>query len=261
MIPEVLLNVGYGVLTFLLGLLILKRIQRLIERLLRRSMPQDMANSTSRLLYYALIFVLILISLEVAGFRVESLLVAGGIVGVAIGFASQKTVSNLISGLFLYIDRPMDIGDSVEIEGYSGVVEDVKPLSTRIRTWEGPVVRIPNEKVFGASIKNFKKVVARRFEYKIGISYTSDVEKAIEVVKEVLLSEPFVLESPAPQVFVSNFLDSAIELTIKAWTPAPKNYSTKTQVLKKIYEAFKKEGIEIPYPQLDLHVKELPKDS
>ncbi len=252
-------NIALGLLTLAFGFWLVKRLEKVIEKFLRRQMPEGFANSMSRLSQYALDFLVVLLALEIAGFRVESLLVAGGIVGVAIGFASQKTVSNLISGLFLYADRPFDIGDAVELGDVSGVVEDIKPFSTRIRTWEGPVVRIPNEQVFGARIKNYKKVVARRFEYKIGISYESDLDLAIETIKKVLEAEPFVLTQPAPEVFVSNFLDSAIELTVKAWTPASKNYSTKTKVLKKIYDALKENGIEIPYPQLDLHVKSLPK--
>ena len=138
------------------------------------------------------------------------------------------------------------------------MVEDIRPFSTRVRTWEGPVVRIPNEKVFGSKIKNFKKVVARRFEYKIGISYESDVNKAIEVIAGVLEKEPYILKSPAPEVFVSNFLASAIEITVKAWTPASKNYSTKVKVPKKILDALNENGIEIPYPQMDVHIREMP---
>ncbi len=251
-----LLQVGYGVATFFVGLIVAKRLQKLLEREYRKKMPRGMAANISRLSYYALIFVVLLLALDVAGFKIESLLVAGGIVGVAVGFASQKTVSNLISGLFLYLDRPFDIGDAVDIAGTTGVVLDITPLSTRVRTWEGPTVRIPNEKVFGSEIKNFRRVSARRFEYRVGVAYGTKLDRALEIINGVLDEEPYVLKNPGKDVFVSNLGDSAIEITVKAWTPASKNYAVKTRILKRIYEALTKAKIEIPFPQMDVHLKD-----
>ncbi len=248
-------SVVFGALTFLAGLLVLKRLEKLLEKGFRKNMPAGTARSMARLSYYGMFFLLALLALDVGGFRLDSLLVAGGIVGVALGFASQKTVSNLISGIFLYIDRPFDIGDSVEINKVGGVVLDITPLSTRLRTWDGPIVRMPNERVFSADIKNFKQIAARRFEYKVGISYKSDVNKAMKIVEEVLGEEPYVLKEPKPSVYMSGLLDSAIEITVKAWTPTPKSFAVRSKMLKRIYDRLKKAGVEIPYPQLDVHLK------
>ncbi|MBR9689329.1 MAG: mechanosensitive ion channel family protein [Candidatus Altiarchaeota archaeon] len=252
---EKAITVITGIVTFIIGILIIKRLEKVFERGFRRSMPKGMAKSVSRLTYYGMVFLVSLIALDAGGFKIESLLLAGGVMGVAIGFASKTTVSNLISGLFLYVDRPFDIGDSVDFEGVGGTVQDITPLSTRITTWDGPMVRVPNETVFNSNIKNFKKVVVRRFEYKIGVSYDSNIDTAMKTIEKVLQDEPYVLKEPAVSVFMSNMLDSSIEITVKAWTPASKNYSVKTQILKKFYDALTKAKIEIPYPQMDVHLR------
>lgn len=245
----------YGVFAFVLGLVVVKRIEKLLVKGFKKNMPKGTAKSMARLTYYGLIFVLALIALDISGFRLDSLLVAGGIVGVALGFASQTTVSNLISGLFLYVDRPFDIGDRVEIGGVGGIVIDITPLSTRLRTWDGPIVRMPNEKVFGADITNFKKIEARRLEYKIGISYDSNVDKAIEAVERVLDGETYVLRKPRAKVYMSNMLDSAIEITVRAWVPSSKVGVVKSTILKAMYDHLKKARVKIPNPQLDVHLK------
>jgi len=247
-------NVGTALLVALVGYFISRRISRVAERALAKKMPEGSAKNLSRIIYYVFIFVMILFVLTLLGLKVDSLLVAGGVIGMAIGFASQKTVSNFISGIFLYIDRPMNIGDSVNIGGSSGVVLDITPFSTRLRSWDGPVVRIPNSKVFDSEITNYKQTVARRVEYSLRISYDSSTDKAIQLIKEELAREPFVLTSPGPDVHVSKLGDSAVEITVKFWTPAPKMYAVKTRMLQRIYQTLKKAGVSIPYPRMDIRL-------
>ncbi len=249
------IEILYGIITFIIGFIVIKRINKFTEKSFKKKMPTGMAKNSARLTYYILMFLLAMASLQVAGFKIESLLVAGGVIGMAIGFASQKTVSNLISGLFLYVDRPFDLGDSVDINGVGGVVEDIQPLSTKLRTWNGPIMRIPNEKVFGANITNYKQIAARRFVHKIRISYDSDIDKAMTIIKKIIDDEIFILKNPSPSVIVTGLLDSAIEIQIKAWTPSSKLYSVKTKILKTFYLALKKNKIKIPYNQLRVHLK------
>lgn len=249
-------HIIYGILTFLVGVIIIKRLEGLIEKNLKKRMHPGMAKNMSRLSYYGLFFFLAVISLDVGGLKVQSLLVAGGIVGMAIGFASKETVSNLISGLFLYFDRPFDIGDYVEVGKTGGTVLDITPLSTRLRTGDGPIVRLPNDKVFAAEIKNYKRVAARRFTHTIKVGYNSGIDNVIELIKEVLDAESFVLKNPKPSIYLNNLGDSALEIVVKAWTPAAKNFSAKTKILREIYETLNKNKIEIPGPQLEVKIRD-----
>lgn len=129
----------------------------------------------------ALIFILSLLGVNPAG-----LLAAGGIAGIVIGFASQSIVSNLISSVFLIIERPINIGDQVAIGESTGFVEDISIISTTIRKYDGLYVRVPNEKVFTTSITNYVAHVVRRVEYVVGIRYSDDADKAIRIIKNVI---------------------------------------------------------------------------
>ena len=249
-------HIIYGILTFFIGMVIIKRLESMIEKNLKKRMHPGMAKNMSRLSYYGLFFFLAIIALDIGGLKVQSLLVAGGIVGMAVGFASKETVSNLISGLFLYVDRPFDIGDYVEVGKTGGTVLDITPLSTRLRTGDGPIVRLPNDRVFGAEIKNYKKVAARRFTHTIGVSYNSDIDEVIRMIKGVLDDESFVLKNPKPSIYLNNLGDSALEIVVKAWTPASKNASAKTRVLRAIYETLNKNKVEMPGPQLEVTVRD-----
>ncbi len=194
--------------------------------------------------FVAVISVLPFLSIDLTG-----LVLAGGFAGLIIGFASQSVVSNLVSGIFLIIEQPIKIGDEILIEGIEGIVEDIRFLSTIMRTYEGVYVRLPNEKVFTAIITNYVADVARRFEYTVGISYRENAGTAMKVIHTVLENHPYVLKHPESLVFVDNLGSSSVILIIRGWTPSGEWYRTKRELLWKIKEALDNAGIEIPYPQ------------
>jgi len=205
----------------------------------------------AKIFYYLLVTLAFFIALNIAGFtgRLTTLLAAAGITGIVLGFASQTVVSNFISGIFMYFDKPLKIGDPVEVAGYSGIVHDIKILSTRIRTWDGLLVRIPNEKLFNSDIKNLQKYPARRVDVVIGIAYKEDAQRVIDVIKGVLDEMPYVLVEPEPAVFVNNLGDNSVNIAVRAWAPSEKWFNVRTQIVQKIKEALDREGIEIPFPQ------------
>ena len=209
------------------------------------------AQIKAKLFYYIIVFAALIVSLDVAGFleNVDSLLVAGGITGIVLGFSAQTVIANFVSGIFMYFDRPLKIGDPVEIAGYGGIVNDIRILSTRIRTWDGTLVRIPNEKVFNSEIRNLMKYPARRVDIKIGIAYREDVNKAIEVIKKTLDEMPYVLAEPEPTVFVNELADNSIIISVRVWAPSEKWFDVRTQIVQRVKEALDREGIEIPFPQ------------
>ncbi len=231
------------------GVIIAKIVRLNVRRILKEKLPSETLIATEKITYYTIITIAIIVALPYVGVSLSGLLVAGGVLGIVIGFASQTVVSNLISGFFLIVEKPIKIGDGVSIEDVSGVVKDIKILSTTIRTWDGLYVRIPNEKVFTSNIQNYVAHAARRFEYKIGISYSDDAEKAVNIIKNLLEEHPLVLKEPAPQIFVEELGDSSVNLNIKIWAPSSEWYSVYTTMLWKIKVALEKEGIEIPFPQ------------
>ena len=229
--------------------IIAKIVRVNVRRSFKEKIPGTTLIAVEKIFYYGIIFIGLVIALPYIGVKLSGLLVAGGILGIVIGFASQTVVSNFISGLFLLIEKPIKIGDGISVGDVSGVVKDIRILSTTIRTWDGIYVRVPNEKVFNSSIQNFVAHAARRFEYKIGIAYKDDADKAIKIIENLLEEHPLILKEPAPQIFVEELGESSVNLTIKIWAPSAHWYSVKTEMLWKIKVALEKEGIEIPFPQ------------
>jgi len=238
-----------SIVTLFLAIVIAKIITVNLKRALKEKMTKEHLEILGKIVYYGIILIAVISVLHKLGITMTGLLVAGGVVGIAIGFAAKSVIGNFISGIFLMIERPIKIGDQVNIDNYSGFVEDIHILSTIIRTYDGLYVRIPNETVFTSAITNYVAHVARRFEYVIGIRYQDDAEKAIEIINKILDIHPFVLKNPAPQIFVENLGDSSVNIVVRIWAPTKVWYSVKTELLWKIKKELEANGIEIPFPQ------------
>ena len=255
-----LIDLMIGIMIIVFGVLTAKIIALYTKKLVRDKVKRQYQDLMIKIVYYFLIVVVLITALPMLGVKLSGLLVAGGILGIALGFASQSIVSNLISGLFLLLERPINIGNPVNIDGTIGIVEDIQIISTTLRTFDGLYVRIPNQKVFTANITNFEANVARRFEYVIGIRYRDDADKAIDIIKSVVEKEPMALKNPKPLVFVSELGESSVNLVIRAWAPVPEWYSLYTKLLWKLKTALEADGIEIPFPQRVLWQGETPLD-
>ncbi len=241
---------------FILALMILifsiilaKGFSVFLRRSLRDKFDKDRLGILLKGSYYGIIIIAVILALPLLGINTSGLLVAGGVTGIVIGFASQSIVGNLISGLFIMAERPIKIGSQVEIDDVRGFVEDIGVMSTILRNYDGLFIRIPNEKVFTNNIINISANIARRIEYTIGIRYTDDAEKAIKIIGDLIEDHPFVLKKPTPDVYVNNLGENAVELIVKAWAPASQWYTTKKELLWKIKTNLEKEGIRIPFPQ------------
>jgi small-conductance mechanosensitive channel len=256
MIFEKVLYGGVTVLNLIIGIAILigfilaaRTLSLYLKRLLREKIAKDHLEIIIKVVYYTIIVLAFVTALPMLGVQLSGLLVAGGIVGLAIGFASQNIVGNLISGIFLMFERPIKIGNGVNIDGTTGIVEDIRIMSTTLRSYDGLYIRLPNQKVLTANITNFVSNVARRVDYDIGIRYSDDADKAVALIKDFLDAQPMVLKSPDPLVFVSELGDSAVMIALRFWAPVSEWFGVKTQLLWKIKKLLEAEGIEIPFPQ------------
>ncbi len=241
------------VVTFVAAVLVSKIVTLYVRRSFKEKMSKDHLEIILKVISYGIIVLAILFFvLPALNVQPSSILVAGSVVGLVIGFASQSIVGNLISGLFLIIERPIKVGNQVNIDGYSGPVEDISLISTIMRTYDGLYVRIPNQKVFTNTITNYVANAARRFEYVVGIRYTDDADQAITIIKELIETHPFALKNPAPLVFVDTLGDNAVNIIVKIWSPSTDWYGVKTELLWKIKQTLEEQGIEIAFPQRTL---------
>lgn len=219
-----------------------------LRRVFKDKVSKDNLQIIIKTAYYGVFTLALLIALPLLGIRLSGLLVAGGFAGIVIGFASQNIVSNFISGVFLMIERPIKIGDAVNIDGTVGIVNDIKIMSTEVRTLDGLYVRIPNIHVFTGSLTNYVSNIVRRFGYIIGIRYRDDTDLAIKTINDVINREEMALINPAPMVFVDNLTERAVELQIFIWAPTTEWYTLKTELLIKIKKALEQNGIQLAFP-------------
>ncbi|AKB79071.1 Small-conductance mechanosensitive channel [Methanosarcina horonobensis HB-1 = JCM 15518] len=226
-----------------------------LRRSLKDRVSKDVGEPILKLLYYGSLIVVFISILPLIGIDPSGLLLAGGVAGIVIGFASQNIVGNLVSGCFLMFERPIKIGDQVEINGIAGYVTDIRIISTLMRTYDGLLVRIPNQQVFTTNITNIVGHPVRRFEYTIRIRYSDDASAAIWLIKDLIDKEPFALLSPSPSVFVNDLGDSWVNITVRIWAPVSEWFGLKTRLLWNIKKTLEENGIEIPYPQRVLHIK------
>jgi len=248
-IPDSFLDgiTALGILLF--AVLFAKALAIYLRRALVERVGKDHSEIIVKVFSYSIVGAALLTILPMVGVNPSGLLVAGGILAIVLGFASQSIVGNLISGLFLMVERPIRIGDTVNIDGVLGYVEDIHIISISIKTFDGIYVRIPNEKVFTTHITNYLVNPARRFEYVVGVRYSDDANRAIDIINEVLDEHPLVLHNPPSQVFVDNLGDNSVNLVVKVWTPSTEWWGVKTALLWKIKTTLEENGIEIPFPQ------------
>jgi len=233
----------------ILSIILAKSFSLFLRRSLRDKFDKDRLGMLLKISYYGIIVLAVILALPLLGINTSGLLVAGGVTGIVIGFASQSIVSNFISGLFIMAERPIKIGSQVEIDQVTGFVEDIGIMSTILRNYDGLYIRIPNEKVFTTNIINVSANIARRIEYTIGIRYSDNADKAIKIIANLIEDHPFILKNPKPDVYVDNLGESSVNIIVKAWTPVTQWYSTKKELLWKIKTNLEKEDIHIPFPQ------------
>ena len=175
--------------------------------------------------------------------------------GVCVGLAVNGALSNLAGGVLLIITRPFKVDDFIEAQGYSGTVEDIRITNTKLRTPDNKVVYIPNGSLSTGSIVNYSEKDTRRVEHTFCISYSDDFNKAKEIISCICDSHELVLKDPAPMIRVSAHNESSIDIVTRVWVNSGDYWTVHFDLLESVKTAFDKAGIEIPFNQIDVHVK------
>ena len=246
------IDLAIAVSVLIISVIIAKTLSLYLKRILKEQVSKNHLQLIGKLVSFSIYIIGIFSAFAILGLNLTGIIFAGSIAGVVIGFASQNILGNFISGIFLIIERPMKIGDQVNIDEIMGYVEDIRIISTVIRTYDGLYVRIPNQTVFTTKMINFVGHKVRRFEYIVGIRYSDDADKAISIIKEMVDVQPFALKNPPPQIFVDNLGDNAVNIIARIWAPVSEWYELKMTLLWKIKTVLEKNGIEIAFPQRTL---------
>lgn len=226
-----------------------RMLAALTRRRFKERMSVDRLEMTVKILSAVIMVTSILGGLPLLGVDLSGLLVAGGFFGVIIGFASQNVVSNLMAGIFIMMERPIRIGQAINVGGMIGTVRDIRIMSTIIQTFDGLYIRVPNITVFTSNLINYEANVARRVDFLIGIRYGDDIDRARKTLREVIDAHPLVLVKPKAQVFVDNLGENGVVLTVRTWAPAPEWWTLRMEILSLFKKALEKEDIKVPHPQ------------
>ena len=233
----------------LLAVVVSKVLRRVISRGLGAGFA---AIITGRLMAYAVFLVGLSYALTSLGVRVGPLLGALGLGGLVLALALQGVVGNFVSSLILQTRRPFTVGDTVDLEGRIGVVEDIDSRTTQIRGLDGTHIRVPNANVVDATIVNLTREPVRRSSLAVGVAYDTDLQLATEVIYQALERVPRVLSDPEPWVNLDGFGDSSIGFTVLYWhaSDVPSELSARHDLVVAIHQAFAAESITIAFPQV-----------
>jgi small-conductance mechanosensitive channel len=244
-------NLIISLIIFLLGLYLAGLVSRLVRRgLEKREADLEMSILLETTVKWSFYILGTTMALNQVGFNLTAFLAGLGILGFTVGFAIQDVSKNFIAGMLLLIEQPFDIGDGIEVAGFSGKVLDVDLRATEIEAWDGRIILIPNADVFTNPIINFTKASQRRIEFTLGVANDTDLSRARQVALEAVSKIDGVLQDPPPKAIYGSFGDFAINLTLYYWVSIPANDYLQSQdagVLA-VNQAFKAEGIEMPYP-------------
>ncbi|MFQ5940801.1 MAG: mechanosensitive ion channel family protein [Nitrososphaerales archaeon] len=236
------------------GVLIASMVKLTITRVFGKYIPDQTEKMIKRIAFWGVIGITAFSAIGNLGVDFTGVLLAGGILGIVIGFATQSVVANLLSGFFLQLDRPVKIGDPVEVVdmNVAGIVKEITAFSTRLRRFDGVLIRIPNEKMFTSQLRNFFGHIARRVEVTVGIAYKEDAATALQLIKEMVAKEPKIFAEPAPNIMVWELADSSVNINVWVWVPSQEWFPMRTQIMQQLKELLDRAGIEIPFPHRTL---------
>lgn len=241
------------------GLWLARRLGRLVALAVeRRGGDRVLANFLRSAVRIAIVLVVLVGALDLAGIPTNSMLAALGAAGLAIGLALKDSLGNLASGVLLVLQRPFRAGDYVDVGGQAGTVERIDLLRTVLVTVDNRVVTIPNALVMNQPIVNFSARDERRLDLPVSVAYECDPVRALQVIRGVLDAHPRVIRAREPQLLVRGFAASGVDLAVRPWVATTDVLVATSEILADIKSALERAGIEIPFPQQVMRVKHDP---
>lgn len=253
----IVLKILLALLIYAIGRWIIRRIVRLLETLLERRNIDASLRSFLRHAIQVIFSVLLILSvIQTLGVNVTSIIALFASATLAIGMALSGTAQNFAGGVMILLMKPYRVGDWISAQGQAGTVKEIKLFSTVILTADNQTIFIPNNSIATAIIDNYSTAELRRVDWTVGISYGDDVDVARKAILDMLNSDPRVEKSPEPVVWVAALADSAVNLSARAWVKNSDFWDVFFEYNEKIYKTLPEKGINFPFPQLDVHVKQ-----
>jgi small conductance mechanosensitive channel len=250
-------KIAWALLVLIVGIILVKIVVYVFKKSLKRAkLPPILMEFLARFLGALLYVFVILAFVGALGFNMDSVVLGlSAVIGLILAFGLQDSFMNMAAGFWIASIRPFNKDDVISTQGMTGKVSAVGIMSTEMLTPDNTYITIPNKLVWGSPVINYTRQKTRRVDVNVGIGYGMDVNKAIQIAMDVMRSDKRILTDPAPSVFVVELADSSVNLQLRPWTKTSDYWAVRGDLTQKIYEAFRKEGIEIPFPQLDVNIK------
>ncbi len=250
-----------AVILLIVGLWLSGKVSRVLYSMMEKREIDPSLRSFLKSLVSILLKILVIITvLTLAGVPMTSFIAILGAAGLAVGLALSGTLQNFAGGVLLLIIKPFKVGDFIEAQGFMGTVKDIQIFHTVLQTIDNVIVTVPNGGLSTGSVTNYSINPTRRGQWVFGIAYGDSVPKAKDAIKEVLDNDPRVLKDPEPMIFLSKLNDSSVDITVRAWAKAEDFWPFSFAIHEMVYDAFKKAGINIPFPQMDVHLHKKEKE-
>ncbi|MBA4154049.1 MAG: mechanosensitive ion channel protein [Flavobacterium sp.] len=242
---------------FVVGWTVIKLIKKLIMRIMvKREMEPTLSKFLADILIWTLKILLFVTVISRLGVENSSFVAIIGAAGLAVGLSLQGSLSNFAGGVLIIMFKPFKVGDFIEAQGVMGTVKQIQIFVTQLSTVDNQVIFVPNGVLSNGTIINYTYATTRRADLTVAISYGSNIKRAKEIAMEVMEKHPMVLKDPAPIVLVKDLAESSINLAVRPWSELPDFFEMRSDVLEQIKNEFDANGITIPFPQRDIHIKQ-----
>ncbi|MBN2109898.1 MAG: mechanosensitive ion channel family protein [Methanosarcinaceae archaeon] len=251
-----LANVVFALVILIAGILVAGFLSGMFRKQLKKTKLPELVSEFLVRFLRALLYVAVLLAVvSTLGVDISSVVVGlSAVIGLVLGFGMQDTLNNMAAGVWIATLRPLDKGEYVTVNGLSGTVGAVGIMATELLTPDNQLITIPNNLVWDNPIINYTRMPTRRVSVDVGVGYGMDIPKAIQVALDVIKEDPRVLTDPAPAVVTTELADSSVNLQLRAWVNTGDFWDVKNDLTIAIHGRYGKENIEIPFPQLDVHL-------
>ncbi|MFM2597291.1 small-conductance mechanosensitive channel MscS [Vibrio fortis] len=251
-------NIISALVILFIGNIIVKAVANSVSKVLqKKKMDRAVVEFIHGLVRYLLFVIVLIAALGRLGVQTASVVAVIGAAGLAVGLALQGSLSNFAAGVLIVAFRPFKSGDYVEIGGVAGSVDSIQIFQTVLTTPDNKMVVVPNGSVIGSPITNYSRHATRRIDLMIGVSYGADLQKTKELLTKICESDERVLKEPSVQVGVHTLADSSVNFVVRPWVKTEEYWGVYFDLMQAIKEGLDKEGIEIPFPQMDVHMNKV----
>ena len=246
-------NLFRVLLILVIGITIIYLTAFLVRKLLPVKWSRQRKMIINRIIQYTGFIILFFVIIAEMNINLAPIFGAAGVIGLVIGVASQTSIGNIVSGLFLVSEKSFEIGDVIKLGDKTGTVFSVDLLSVKIRTFDNLLIRVPNQTVISTDVTNLTRFPIRRVDILVRVAYKEDLSKVKNIIENVAGNNPLCLDEPNPLIIFQNFGASGIDILVGVWAESSNFLTVKNSVFQEIKEAFDKENIEIPFPHLSLY--------